>query len=227
MSNSKRGLKALGLSLLAAMGLMAFLAAGAQATWDVQLKEIEKTAKFDGKFVAGQEGLLLVPEQNLVIHCSGFTVEDGLILALPGLDAHADISYTGCKTLVKGVENTGCVPVILPVKALLKQILHNGEVYILASPRETNFTVIHYNEDTCALPILPAVTGSVVFECYQGALVLDTCAKDKITHTIRPATPALFAGDTLKYGLNAAEIHGEAEILLTGEDAGKGFAALV
>ena len=229
MSNAKRGLKALGLSLLAAMGLMAFLAAGAQATWDLEGIEIIKDIPVGGNFVAGQEGLLLVPTQNLVIHCKKFTIEKALLLKLPALDADADLKYEDCKTLVKGVENAGCKPEILPVKALLLPFLHNGEIYILAEQQTgvPNFTVIHYNEETCALPPLPAVTGSVVFECYKEALKLDDCKNSLAIHLIRPAPPALFPTDTLKYGLNAAEIHGEAEVFLTGEDLNKKWNALV
>ena len=232
MSNAKRGLKALGLSLLAAMGLMAFLAAGAQATWDINGTEIAANEPINGNFVTGQEGLLLVPAQNLVIHCKTFKIETGSqLLALPALDADLNIQYEECKTLVKGSENVGCKPEILLVKALVLIFLHeaNKEIFLLAEPSEAGkpFTTIHYNEETCALPPLPQVTGSVVFECYKEALKLDDCKTAKIKHLIKPANPALFPSDMLKYGLNAAEIHGEAEVFLNGTFIGKTFNALV
>ena len=231
MSNAKRSLKALGLSLLAAMGLMAFLAAGAQAAWDLDsnLKEITSSVTVGGNFVAGQEGLLLVKDLNLVIHCKKFKVETGsVLLPLPALIADANLQYEECISLVKGVSAPECKPEILLVKASLEPILHNSEVYILAKPQSgLAFTTVHTNEDTCALPPLPTVTGSVVFECYQGELKLDDCKKEKVTHLIKPAAAALFPSNTLKYGLNAAEIDGEVEVFLTGPDSGKLWNALV
>ena len=229
MSNAKRGLKALGLSLMAAMGLMAFTAVSAQAvTWDIGGAEIKANETATGKLKAGQTALLLVPAQNLVIHCTGFTVNEGTIRT--DNTAHAKLTYTGCTSKVKGVESPACVPDILPVSAKILPILHSSKVYLLAEPLTagSNFTVIHMNEDTCALPPLPAVTGSVVFECEDAGTGLQKdCKEPAILQLVRPAPPALFTGDTLKYGLNAAEIHGKAELSLTGGGLGKTFNALI
>ncbi len=230
MSNTKRGLKALGLSLMAAMGLMAFTAAGAQAiTWDINGAEIgANNSNVTGNIVAGTTGLLLVPAQNLVIHCSKFTVEEGTLMSVAN-NAHAKLKYSECSTTVKGVKSPGCTPEILAVTAKILPILHNSKVYLLVEPLTAGqpFTTIHYNEETCALPPLPTVTGSVVFQCYTGALVAADCKTARIKQTIMPAPAALFPTDVLKYGLNESTIHGEGEVFLKGADAGKTFNALI
>ncbi len=230
MSNAKRGLRAFGLTLVAAMGLMASMAAGASAiTWDVGGKEIAGTVTASGKLKSGQTALLLVPAQSLVLHCTGFTVNEGSLLT--NNTAHANLKYTGCTTKVKGVESAGCKPEILEVKAKVLPILHtDGLVYLLVHPLTAGqpFTTIHYNEETCALPPLPTVTGSTVFHCENITTGLKlSCSHPKTNILILPADPALFPSDTLQYGLNAAAIHGKAEIFLTGVNAGKEFNALI
>ena len=229
MSNAKRGLKALGLSLMAAMGLMAFTAVSAQAfNWDINGAEIKTLETATGKLKSGQTALLLVPAQSLVIHCTGFTVNEGAL----ELDntAHVKLTYTGCTTKVKGSENVGCKPEILPVSAKILPFLHSSKVYLLVEPLTAGqpFTTIHYNEDTCALPPLVSVSGSVVFECENAANGgQKDCKEAASPQLVRPAPPALFEIDKLQYGLNPAEIHGRAEIALTGVNANKPFNALI
>ena len=221
MRDTKRGLKALGLSLLAATGLMVFMAAGASAaSFNVNGKSGLHATASGGLIV---EVLLLVPGQsNLVIHCAEAVVTEGLVYA-DGTKVHVTISYSGCKTLIEGKENAKCVAEILPVKAKLLPIAHNGKSYMLAEPLTAGqpFTTIHYNEETCALPSLPTVTGSVVFECEDGSLVQESCATLKSVRLIRSAPAALFPSDTLKYGLFAATFDERAEVFLTGEHSGQ------
>ena len=227
MSNAKRGLRVLGLSLLAAMGAMVFMAAGASAaSFDVNSQSgLHATATGALK----EEALLLIPGQsNLVIHCATATVTEGLIYA-DGTKAHATINYSNCKTLVEGKENVKCAPGILPVKVKILPITHSGKSYLLVEPLTAGqpFTTFHYNEDTCALPSLPTVTGSVVFECENGSLVQESCATLKVIRLIKPAPAALFPTDTIKYGLFAATLEGEAEVSLTGAHTGQSFEVLV
>ena len=222
MSNTKRGLRALGLSLMAATGLMVFMAAAASAA---PLFEIGHVPNLHATATGAlkTEGLLSVPGQsNLLIHCATGTVTEGLVYA-DGTKAHATINYSNCKTLVEGKENAKCVAQILPVKVKLLPIAHSSKTYVLAEPLTAGqpFTTIHYNEETCALPSLPTVTGSVVFECEDGSLVQESCATLKLgTRLIKPAPAALFPTDTLKYGLFAATVEGEAEVTLTGAHTG-------
>ena len=228
MSNAKRGLKALGLSLLAAMGLMVFMAEGASAaSFDVNGKS-GLHATFSAQLK--EEALLSVPGQsNLVIHCATATVTEGLIYT-DGTKAHATINYSNCKTLVEGKENAKCAAEILPVKVKILPITHSGKSYLLVEPLETGkpFTTFHYNEENCALPSLPSLTGSVVFECENGSLVQESCSTLKSVRLIRPAPAALFPSDAMKYGLFAQTLEkGESEVFLTGGHSGQTLKALV
>ncbi len=229
MSNAKRGLRAFGLTLVAAMGLMAFMAAGASAQekWDLNGVKIASNITASGNLVAGQEGLLLVEALKMVIHCKKFTVEEGSLRT--DNTAHAKLKYSECHTFVKGVLAPECHPNILQVSAKIKPVLHNSKVYLLAEPLTagSNFTVIHFLEDKCALPPSSAVKGTVAFECYTGALVAADCKTSRVKQLIKPVVNQALHGDALLYGLNAAIIHGEAEVFLTGADTGIAFNALI
>ena len=228
MSNAKRGLKALGLSLMAAMGPMAFTAVSAQAvTWDINGSEIKANETITGKLKAGQTALILIPAQNLVVHCTGFNVNEGTLRT--DNTGHAKIAYTGCTTKIKGVESPGCAPEILPAAAKISPILHSGKVYFLVEPLTAGqpYAVLHYDEETCPLA-LASVVGTVVFECENaGSGAQKDCKEAASPQLIRPAPPALFLSDTLKYGLNAAEIHGKVELSLNGPNIGKPFNGLI
>lgn len=238
MRNRKYGLRALGLSFLAALGLMAFVAASAQAlVWDLNLKEITQEVEFDGNQKG--VGLLLVPNQNIVIHCATGTISEGRLR----LDntAHATLEFSSCLTLQNGVNLKNCGDEvagginILPTKVKIKPVLHttggNGHIYLLASPLSgATFTSIHYGAG-CALP-LTNVGGTLLLECENGSLVHEDCKNDKKVHLIKPVgNQALLASpdgpDGLKYGLNDAILDGEAEVLLTGADKEQFFNALV
>ena len=232
MRNARRRLRSLGLALMATMGLVAFMATSAQAvTWDINGAEINSNETIGGNPIG--EALLLVPALNLIIHCKKVDVEAGSqILWLPN-DADVKLLFLECVTLVKGVKSAGCTPEILLVGALVLPILHGGIVWLLAEPlkEKKSFNVIHYNEETCALPPLPEVTGSVVFECYTGALVRLSCSHSRVTQLIRavpsPVKEELFPTDELRYGMNVALLDVEAEVFLNGARAGLPWAALV
>ncbi len=229
MSNAKRGLRTLGLSLVAAMGLMAFMAASAHAvTWDINGAEIKANETITGKLKAGQTALILVPALSQVIHCTGFNVLEGTLRT--DNTGHAKITYTGCTTKIKGVENAGCKPEILAASAKILPILHSGKVYFLVEALTAGqpYAEIHYNEETCALAPLVSVTGTVVFECENaGTGAQKDCKEAASPQLIRPAPPALFLGDPLKMGASAAEIHGKVELSLSGANVGKAFNGLI
>ena len=229
MSNAKRGPRVLGLSLLTATGLMVFMATAASADPFFEVNGASKLhATATGKLK--EEGLLSVPIQSLVIHCATGTVTNGLIYD-DGTKAHGTINYSNCKTLVKGKEEKGCVPNILPVNVNILPITLSGKAYLLVEPLTgTQFTQIHYNEETCALPVLPSVTGSVVFQCEDGVLTQESCITKKSNRLIRPVPGGaeLFPSDTLQYGLNPATLEkGEAEVFLTGEHSGQTLLVLL
>lgn len=235
MSYRKNGLKALGLSFLAALGLMAFMAVSAQAAAQFDLveggveKAIGSTVGFSGNLRAGQEALLLAPTQKLVIHCTTVAVDDGLLFTT-GF-AHAGLLYSGCITKQNGTTLAKCVPTIPQVNVEVKPILHNGIVYLLAQPLDlgANFVSITYPDPNCVL-LDNNVTGSVVFECENGTLGNRSCSLLAVKQLIKPAATALFKGDPyldeLRYGANEAFLDGEAEVFLTGANSGKEWNAL-
>lgn len=231
MRSIKRGLKTLGLALLAAMGLMAFTAVSAQAvTWDINGSEIKAHETFTAQVKSGETILLLIPSKNAVFHCTSIDVEEGLIYNSDPPKAHVGFLLLGCETLIKGVKSPGCAPEILLVRATLLPILHSGKIYLLAEPLTGGqpFTTYHFNEATCALPPLPTITGSVVFECENaGTGAQQDCKIGAVAQLLRPAPPELFPSDKILYGLSAAETHSKMEVKLSGANAGKTFNALI
>jgi hypothetical protein len=229
MRNGKHGLSAFGVALLAAMGLMAVMAAGAQAiTWDLQLQTSTVDTDFDTKL--STELLLLATTAGgvpIVIHCKKLTVDGGLVLFLFNT-AHGGFLYAECLTLVSGVNSKNCGYeagggpgiTILQANTTLRPVLHNNVVYLLMMQ-------IHYGP-LCSLP-LASVKGSVLFECEDAEKKPLTCAEDLVVHRIRTvANQGLIApGDSLTYGLNAATMHAGVEIFLTGIYSGMFFAALI
>jgi len=126
----KFGLRAFGLALMAALGLMAFTAVAAQAetltdggkaalfvtlgsatpvgeTFNAKLENL--TATFGGKTEARLHGLLLVKNLSLTILCSGFTLSGAKYLS--DTEALAGIKFTGCKAFnLAGTEElTSCI----------------------------------------------------------------------------------------------------------------------
>lgn len=97
MNQGRHGIKVLGLSLLAALGLMAVSAAGAQASGEFTILGHSFTnhplgsESVEGEFAQGE---LLVPGLNITFNCTG-----GLIFgtALLGGVAHVTVLYNGCR----------------------------------------------------------------------------------------------------------------------------------
>jgi hypothetical protein len=235
MRNGKHALRALGLSFLAAMGLMAFMAAGAQATaWDVNgtLLGDSLLPEVGGNLRTGVEALLLTTTgagQPLVIHCKKFTITAG---NLHKTDATGTLQYDNstCLTLINGVNQKNCGHEtgginILPIKALILPVLHSGEVYLLVEPQSgETITQIHYGA-LCSLP-LTSLKGTEAYECEDGNLKLSSCEVSRVTQFIKPIANQGLLGDALKYGNNPASLDGEAEIFLKGAHAGLPFNAL-
>jgi hypothetical protein len=227
MSRRKPGSRIFGLLFLTVLCMTGLMASNAQAlTWDLEGAEITEPVPFDG--MLKEEFLLLTTIAGgsvLVIHCNQLQIHEGLLL--PDNTAHLGLLLTECKTLVNGVNQKNCVPTILLAKLKILPILHNNKIYLLyesLTPGQP-WTGVHYGP-LCPLP-LANITGSAVYECENGLLVPISCEEPKASHLIKPALPALFPLDVLKYGLNVATLHGELELLLTGKDTGMQFNALV
>ena len=235
--NRRFGLKALGLAVMAALALTAFMSSAANATW---LKnKVVITANEPVEILnheTGKKLLLSVPAKELVIHCELLHSHNAntKLLALPNPPqtlAEGELLYSTCETKVKGATSAGCKPKEpIVAKGVIHLILHAGLNYLLAAGKEgAAFATLDFNEELCTLPDTK-VSGSIVFECLSETLQTkvqtgtDECLKDLVTHLIQPAPTSLFNGaeglpkDELLYGINPATLSGIAKAkLATGE----------
>jgi hypothetical protein len=230
MSYRRNGLRALGLSLLAIAGLMAFMAAGAQANWLVN--GVELTANESVAAKAHTEGKLAVPAKKIEFRCKEVAGE-GLKLVAKSGTAEGKVKFTKCLAFspigAEGKEQKNCnpkEPITAGGKALL--ILHNAQNYVLFEPETGKpFTTVEVGE-LCALTQTSNVTGSLVAEC--GKLVSEKfshldCNTSESSHLIQPAPATLFESDKLSFGASPATLEGIAAVELNGEaNAGKPWA---
>jgi hypothetical protein len=229
MSHRKLGLKALGLSFLAALGLMAFMAAGAQANWLVlsATTQLENNENVAVKTHEDLEFKLLVAAQGLEILC--LTVEsDGLKLKGLSTMGEGAVNFRKCKTwqVVHGVntEQKGCVPkepILAEGKG--KLVLHNSLTWVLLEPPTVggSLALIEFNPATCALSEDSEITGSLLVECGHlttGAFVAENCATLALTHLFRAAPNQALLSDGLFFDANPAVLDGIAAASLSGRN---------
>jgi len=222
MSHGKYGLRAFGLTIVAALGLMAFMAAGAQANWlyleggvahELTSNELVEVTKHSA------DGTLLIEGVNASILCQKIQGND--LLLIPGnattATATGKVAFSECVTLEKstGKEVKNCNPLNQPIEAAgkAKVILHtNGQNYVLFEPEAGKpFTTIKFGE-LCALIETSNVTGSLVAECGElnasSVFVQEDCKIHQVKHLLRQAPEALFPSDILKFGAHKATIDG-------------------
>jgi len=223
-------LKMLGLGLMAALSLTAFVGVTqASAVWLESGTTIASNLEGNAKIVglesehAVVHGVLEVPAKELKILCKKSAADDGLLLSGTVL-VKGTLLFTECETFQKEKLSAGCKP-IEPIvgKALGHLILHpTGELtYVLIEPEEgaTRFARIEFNEEKCALPNTD-VTGSVVAECLgeewqlMASTGVDYCLSELVNHLITEAPRSLFPSDVLKYGANEAFIRGVLSVAL-------------
>jgi hypothetical protein len=172
----KHAIKSLTLALMAALGLMAFMAAGAQAEVKMPILVLGKAlhATIAGTALLGR---LLIPALKLEIHCetgdvSGLILEDGV--------THVTVLFKECLKIFKynpttlaleGSELTSCLIINggekhhITANALFDGLLHKGKVYgiALGSGAEEAFTTIEFSNE-CAIVKKAVVKGSYSFE---------------------------------------------------------------
>jgi hypothetical protein len=231
MSYRKNGLKALGLMVVAALGLMAFMATGAQANWlvnGVELKANEAVAA-----TAHTNGILTVPAKKLEIECTTLASKNLKLLA-SSATAEGEVEFSNCTTFsppgAERKEQKNCKPGE-PIKAggKAKLILHNAQNYVLFEPTTAGgkFATITFGE-LCSLTETSDVKGTLVAECLTSALAHADCNTSEASHLIQPAPAALFTGDKLTYGAGLeATLKGVAKVELSGESKGKPWAGHV
>jgi hypothetical protein len=223
---------ALGMCLVAALGLMAVTATGAQAVegWLVEgASALDRTpihaAIHPLKATGKKHIVFLVPAQRLEILCSELFSDDGLLIQNTLL--LIKLSLKGCETF----SNEKAVPLCNPVGSIdlifLGHLFLHGELkkstYILFEPDIwSEFGTIFFNE-SCALAKTEPVTGSFVAECLNeklqtnGETGLDNCLQELVHHLIQQAPEKLFEKDVLRIGGSQALIDGIFDFLLSGE----------
>lgn len=212
MSFRKHGLKVLGLSVMAALSLMAFSVSVVQGAW------LENGATITGLKNAKGEidtlGILEVPALNSKIDCTAFKVNPGVILGSaeasePNI-AHVGLLYEGCKgyttsggTLTlqskcllfetqvdrNALTNAGNIL----ATALFEIITHNGAKYI----KVTAHSKI-WSEECVNIPNGTLVTGNFVMQLGAASVTKQLVSVSDL---------ALFPNN-LKFGINEAKLQG-------------------
>jgi len=241
MSYTKH-VKAFGLCLVAALGLMAFSAAGAQAQngWLAP----------GGTFITGNTAVTGSLHTDVLLHgealgakvlilCKKLVVDAGLLLnttAPP--EGTATLLFSECETSIDGgvTISTDCKPTEpITAKVRAKAILHNSLTYLLFEPEEAGkpFTTILFGNALCLLKPSRPVAGSVVVECLTEDLKTmtedpskrDLCLTDLVNHLIQEApTQSLFGTDGLTFAGKPASLLGIANVVLGAPNAGKTWA---
>ena len=191
----KHGLRALGLSFLAVMGLMAFMVAGAQGAFLYLKEEPAGSGKFVTKTLAveseptismhSEHGVLLVGDLNFEILCkkvesdptakvkllANSTVAHGHLLFKECESFEIENKVTKVKLTLLGKckpwsTSTGKESGEILAGGLAELILHEGKTVVLFKPL-TGTAVFTKIElpETCALAESSEITGELVAEC--------------------------------------------------------------
>lgn len=236
MSYTNNGISTFSLSLIAILGLMIFLAGGAQANWLLLLANgtlDELTGDTEGVKVKEHSELIsLLLSNGVKIRCETLAGED--VLLQPGnattAEATGKVAFSNCHTFDKnGTAAPKCDPLNQPVKASGKAhiILHGGKNYMLFNPPEGLegfFAIVKIDEELCALIETSEVTGSLVAECGQlnksGIFVGEDCKVHAVSHLLQQAPQALFPSDELRFGELKASLDGIANLELAEDGIG-------
>jgi hypothetical protein len=220
MNNGKQGLKVLGISLLAALGLMAFGASGASASGTFLISGVgapwEETVS--GKGINLLNGRFWVLGLNIEIYCHTAT---GTGKISSGGTGTATLTFSSC--LTSGTQTDGKLKgetcpleenIIAKVRALV--VLHNSKPYIQLTP-EDGLTFAEVGGEPC----IPGakVKGSVV------ASISNPDGDDAVKTINTEGILTLFSGDDLFYGVNEAHLKAEAEVELSGARKGTAWGA--
>ncbi len=210
----RNGLRALGLSILAALGLMAFTASAAQAGGGVWLDLTGALPTPITGEQTGTENRLLILGLNILLKCEEVEVVGTTEIEANG-HGKGELSFAGCYfTDLSLNKNTICNVEVLNAQVLALLVKHNSHGYVLFSPvaPATTFTQAHATStpgNECLLPKLPVVKGSVV------AKIATNPGTHAASHSLTTVgTLTLFTSDKLFYGANEAHLEVNAEVSL-------------
>jgi hypothetical protein len=231
MGHSKLPIRAFGLTVMAALGLMAFTAVAAQAENLTDggkaglFQILENSALVKGATLTGKsEGhiRILEPGRNLTILCGKLDFLEGKFLS--DQEALVVILYLECVALIFSNETEkvpGCNLVGGDITTVLRALAkkHEGKSYILLEGDPTTIGTIEYESGKgCPLPLKNTVLGSVVGEVktVEGGQLLQ----------FNEAIQKLFPGDKINYGTFELILDASIVLELTGTHAGCSWAII-
>jgi hypothetical protein len=227
MSYRKQGLRALGLSFVAVLGLMVFMVVGAQAAF-LYFQPTTKTLTGESEptISAHTDGTLLVPGLNFKILCQKVESDPASrvkILASSPV-AHGSLLFRECESfsISSNILQGNCTPKSPGAAAgeilaggLAELISHEGKSYILFRPSAGKQLGTIIFPETCGIETVN-VTGTFVAECgilntsneYLGG----SCATHRVEQLLRPAPQELFSSDKLQFLGREASLDGIAAV---------------
>jgi len=223
--------KTLGLSLLAALSLMAFAVSSAQAG-EIQVggsTTLAAGASFNGEQIGS--GTLLVKALSIEILCEKGTYVANVTNPGPPLATFsATLTFSKCKVFpinaageLTSKEALPCIveePIV--AKGNGEVVLHEGDSYLLAKSAEgVPFTTIKFSGEECTLPLKNEVKGSQAIKVLTGDLNLGPAvvepeleASDAIQELLK---------DELLFGKNKSFLMGKGKVKVSAPlaDVGK------
>jgi hypothetical protein len=245
MKDGKFGLRAFGLAIVAALGLMAFSAVTAQAEnltdgGKAALFEILKSntlvkgATFTGEIENWTDGLkhgfLLVKDFNLSILCSDLTFQGAIFL--DDKEALASIKFSECDAFnLAGTEKLTACSIISQAEGGEKRVIlssgialprkHDTKSYLLVHPHPGGAllgTIYFEKEKGCPLPLKNPVAGLFIAELAKKEAIEHLITSNEAIQTL------LLGGVSLLYGAHPAVIDGNVKgVKLTGPHTGCSF----
>jgi hypothetical protein len=244
----KHMLRTLGLSLIAALGLVAFSAANALAAPEPGQVLVEGSTTLANERTVGAkqegEGTLLVPGLNIEIVCQKLAAGTNTkVISGSAGTALAEILYQecvvwstegspqklieilkSCQILASGVTKTvGDITATGVGKVLLKE-KGSTETYLLAEGETVGgvvqpFATVEFTKGIgCPLATPVKITGTAAFKVGAGNLNTSPEVVEPLVESSGAIQKAL--GGVLKYGINEAFIDGSALLKLTGSHEG-------
>jgi hypothetical protein len=246
MGDSKRGLRALCLALLAAVSMMVFVAAAqAQTGWLENKAFITEDKPFQAvvhPLVGGAKHLALdttlAGGTTIEILCEVLTTSGGTLLGTEvalreKAEGKGTLEFKECQTFLNKALSNLCKPKEpILTKTKFKAILHTSgdkKTYILFEPEVgTTFANILFANEECVLAPNKPVTGALVAECLNSKLEKNTagtdyCLEDAVHHYIQEAPTKLFELGVgtgkfheLLFGARPANLLGIADVIRGG-----------
>ena len=234
MKRGRKGFKILGVTLLAALGLMAISVSAAQASGHF----LVNGAKFDALETVEGTGALgvLLTESGLKIHCEKSDVTGEINHNGEAGKVSAAVLFLGCSVegnkfcTVYGTEadlEEATNPKMVTATGLGELGLHEASHYVALHGlgKQQLFASLYFGGPLCTLPEEVSVTGLTAF-------LLPTALKDQVNQSLTTVSleeeKLLLGFNGLFYGGEPAHLTGGAvtNLHLTGKEAGKTWGAL-